>query len=161
MARKSSQVSQTGYPHLEPWSDTVVHTVSLGTSLLYASKLILATSSSRIFVRRDNPLSTPPLSPVPSLSTSQSSPLSSPSLTSLSLNDTSLPGLPPAPSPQLSPHFVLSVVDILGSLAAAHHLGADPARGLARRRRASSFTIKEPNAQPGLASWRWVGVQGV
>lgn len=120
----------------------LVHTITPRSSLLHASHLILATSSSRIFLRTPyasaganfNAGFSPPLSPTPSLSTSQTSPPSSPSVSSLSLSDLNIgssinsvrvpagtsTGLPPAPSTQLSPHYVVSITDILASLARAY-----------------------------------------
>lgn len=119
----------------------LVHTITAQSSILHASHLILATSSSRVFLRTPYGLS-PPLSPTPSLSTSQTSPPSSPSLSSLSLSmsdlnlassrmtSTTTPGLPPPPATQLSPHYVVSISDILASLARAyaHELPASALR---------------------------------
>lgn len=126
---------------------SAVHTITPHSSILYASHLILATSSSRIFLRTPYGMS-PPLSPTtPSLSTSLTSPPSSPSVTSLcsSISDLNLgqgvssvigigvnpggpssaqtqsvSGLPPLPPIQFSPHFVVSITDILASLARAY-----------------------------------------
>lgn len=85
----------------------------------------------------------PPLSPTPSLSTSLASPPSSPSVSSIhsSISDLNIglslsssnssasrpsapqaqiSGLPPLPATQLSPHYVVSITDILASLARAY-----------------------------------------
>lgn len=124
----------------------VVHTITPHSSILHASHLILATSSSRVFLRTPYGMS-PPLSPTtPSLSTSLTSPPSSPSVSSLhsSISDlnigqglgahsstgvkppwsaqtqSSISGLPPLPTIQFSPHYVVSITDILASLARAY-----------------------------------------
>ncbi|ORY23044.1 hypothetical protein BCR39DRAFT_365497 [Naematelia encephala] len=167
-----------------------VQTITQHTTLLHASLLILATSSSRVFLRPSFSIS-PPLSPVPSLSTSTTSPPASPSISSLSLSDTYLSpatprtGLPAPPPVQLSPHYVVSIVDILSCLARAWHdrLTPPPARresgvvdsvaedagtgggewdldpaGMGKRRRASSLAGSDGSATAGVGafeSWRW------
>ncbi|WWC90005.1 uncharacterized protein L201_004935 [Kwoniella dendrophila CBS 6074] len=69
-----------------------IHTLPPSTTLLYACHLILATSSSRVFVRND-------LTP---------SPLVSPAFEAISS--------PPLAPAQLSPHCVLSIVDVFKCL---------------------------------------------
>ncbi|WVQ70046.1 uncharacterized protein L199_008270 [Kwoniella botswanensis] len=76
-------------------ADPPVHTLPPTTTLIYACHLILATSSSRVFVRTD---STP-------------SPLLSP---------TTEPSILPIPPAQLSPHCVLSIVDVFRCLVAVY-----------------------------------------
>lgn len=165
-------------------ADVSVHTITAHSSILHASHLILATSSSRVFLRTPYGLS-PPLSPTPSLSTSLASPPSSPSVSSLSLSISDLnlasartthqPGLPPPPSTQLSPHYVVSITDILASLARAyqHELPRsaldkinaaappgrlDPAWSLdpetMTRKRRESMTAAAGQTL-GLESWKW------
>lgn len=130
-----------------------VHTITAHSSLLHASHLILATSSSRVFLRTPYGLS-PPLSPTPSLSTSQTSPPPSPSVSSLSLSMSDLnlaagrthrPGLPPPPATQLSPHYVVSITDILASLARAYQ------HELPR----SALSIIDASAPPDRLSGNW------
>jgi len=165
-----------------------VHTVTFSTILLHACHLILATASSRVFMRTPLGVS-PPLSPTPSLTMSAFSPPSSPSLSSLSLSDTkpishhiSPPGLPLPPPIQLSPHYVISILDILACLAKAYHTklappspqvddsviifpssdespllttqtwDLDPA-GMGKRRRASAAAAEHA----AIESWRWIG----
>jgi hypothetical protein len=120
-----------------------VHTIPYSSTLLHASHLILATSSSRVFLRNPGINVSPPLSPTPSLSTSQSSPPSSPSIASLSLTErspltdrlahpthTGSSKLPPPPPTQLSPHYVVSTVDILSALAKAYSNQLSPPSGV-------------------------------
>ncbi|KAK6902967.1 hypothetical protein I203_108228 [Kwoniella mangroviensis CBS 8507] len=76
-------------------ADPPVHTLPPTTTLIYACHLILATSSSRVFVRTD----------------SAPSPLLSPT--------TEPPILPMSPA-QLSPHCVLSIVDVFRCLVAVY-----------------------------------------
>ena len=118
-----------------------IHTISPDTSLLRASHLILATASSRVFVRTSgatSPASTPPLSPGNSVAISSS------------------------PPTHFAANQVLSILDILSSLAKAYHLGPppesspsqwdmDPA-GLSRRRRLSNLEAVD---RVSLNSWRW------
>lgn len=155
-----------------------VHTIPFSSTLLHAAHLILATSSSRVFIPS---VASPPLSPVPSLSTSQSSPQSSPSLSSLSLSDiraVPMIGLPMPPPILYSPHYVVSTVDIFSCLAKAYQdkltppslpqgpialpnrlplapaWDLDPA-SMVRRRRASSSTSINALANDNFDSWRW------
>ena len=180
-------------PGMSTWSALIsqlsVNTVTSSTTLLRASHLLLATSVSRVFCRSSEVDVSPPTSPVPSLSMSVASPPSSPSVSSLSLTElrTALPlasisGLPPPPQTQLSTYQVISVLDILSSLAKVHHSGLlppppplvdsaletaspsddpsfwslDPA-GMGKRRRLSTLMIQQDENVPvGFESWRWV-----
>ncbi|KAL1409685.1 hypothetical protein Q8F55_003681 [Vanrija albida] len=131
-----------------------VHTITPSTTLLHASRLILATSSSRVFMRT-NPGESPPLSPVSS--PGQISPPPSPSASSKSI------GLPAPPPTQLSPQYVISSLDILSCLArscpgrltpiepdsVAESWDMLPDSISKRRRRASS------SAFTGFETWRW------
>jgi hypothetical protein len=176
-----------------------VHTITPQTSILRASHLILAVSSSRVF------LPTTPqgqgvvgLSPSPSLSFSTSISTLSPSISALSLSDppslgqstSPVPvhgsGLPEPPATKLSPHSVVSITDILGSVVRAY-LGdeaqthTDTQRGTdwilePRKRRDSMDLARDPTKVPedgmglhsesnsgglGLGGWRWAkGVSG-
>ncbi|WVW83049.1 hypothetical protein I302_105066 [Kwoniella bestiolae CBS 10118] len=80
---------------IESSADGLVHTLPPSTTLVYACHLILATSSSRVFVRND-------FGP---------SPVVSPSTEPSSL---------PVPPAQLSPHCVLSIVDVFKCLTAVY-----------------------------------------
>lgn len=129
---------------------TAVHTIAYTSTLAHAAGLILATACCRIFFRlpTGHALS-PPASPAPSLTASQSSPPASPLISSLSLYDkpffpAPLPpsttmaagaivsgsGLPPPPPTQLSPHYVVSTLDILAALARRYHAHLTPPPGL-------------------------------
>ncbi|TXT06072.1 hypothetical protein VHUM_03545 [Vanrija humicola] len=133
-----------------------VHTITPSTSLLHVSRLILATSSSRVFMRT-NPGESPPLSPVSS--PGQASPPPSPSASSKSI------GLPAPPPTQLSAQYVISSLDILSCLArscpgrltpiepdsVADSWDMLPDSISKRRRRASS------SAFTGFETWRWAG----
>ncbi|KAK4686626.1 hypothetical protein P7C73_g3496, partial [Tremellales sp. Uapishka_1] len=155
-----------------------VHTISHTTTLIHACHLLLATSSSRIFLRQS---STPPLSPTPSLSLSSSSPPMSPSISLLSLNLTNQQrsGLPAPPPTQLSSHFVISLIDILSALARTYraklsHLpvgaysheastassGWDLDPGAMGKRRRASSSAGSGGPLGGLESWRWAGRVG-
>lgn len=160
---------------------TVVHTITFTATLLHACNLILATSSSRIFLRTPVGMS-PPLSPTPSLTMSAFSPPPSPSISTLSLVEhrRASRGLPPPPPTQFAPHYVISILDILACLAKAHHsklvppsplpdLGVivlssespiaptqtwdlDPG-GMGKKRRVSSAAVESR----AIESWRWAG----
>jgi len=172
---------------------TEVNMVTQSTTLLHAGHLILATSTSRVFLRSTNDVATsPPVSPVPSLSMSASSPPVSPSIASLSLNDyptnSQNRNLPRPPPVQLSPHYVISILDILSCLAKSvsnklaplnqptdglmilpngseadsqrnHVWDLDPA-GMGKRRRASSFADPGQEGGLGFGTWRWAGRVG-
>lgn len=97
------------------------------TSLLRASHLILAVSSSRVFLPHAN--QSFGMSPSPSLCHNAST--LSPSISALSLLPDPAPsahgqdqgstgGLPEPPSTKLSPHSVISITDILGSMVRAY-----------------------------------------
>lgn len=121
---------------------SLVHTVPYDSTILHAAHLILATASSRVFLRPPPNTAgvgaSPPLSPTPSLTTSQSSAPSSPSLSSLSLSDARIPSaqlpgtLPSPPATQLSAHYVVSTLDILSCLARAYHDRLTPPAGVQR-----------------------------
>lgn len=125
-----------------------VHTVTSESTLLHASHLILATFSSRVFVRTVS--ASPPVSPLypPSPSSSFSD-----------LREVlyeGLPGLPPPPTTQLSSNQVVSISDILASLAKSYRLKAHirttaDQTGVRRRR----FSTLEPSENLGFESWRW------
>ena len=113
-----------------------VHTITPDMSLLHTCHLLLATSSSRVFVRRT---ATPPSSP----------------LDADSLPADTLPGLPTPPPTLLSANQIVCISDVLASLAKRYHLkphvaqDIDPA-SLGRRRRLSTST------SGGMSvSWRW------
>nr|XP_031862783.1 uncharacterized protein CI109_001795 [Kwoniella shandongensis]KAA5529855.1 hypothetical protein CI109_001795 [Kwoniella shandongensis] len=95
-----------------------VHTVPPSTTLLHACHLILATSSSRVFIRSPAAIS-PPISPSTSASSTSISELYLGSQTS---------GLPAPVQTQLSPHGVLSIVDVFACLVRlyAPKLGNEP-----------------------------------
>lgn len=176
-----------------------VHTITQQTSILRASHLILAVSSSRVFIP-----TTPQgqgivgMSPSPSLSFSASISTLSPSIPALSLSDpppqgqstSPVPvhgsGLPEPPATKLSPHSVVSITDILGSVVRAY-LGEEAQthtktqRGTdwilePRKRRDSMDLAKDTTKAPedgmglysesnpgglGLGGWRWAkGVSG-
>lgn len=125
-----------------------VHTITSDTSILHASHLILATASSRIFVR--TVASSPPISPLYPPSPSRS-------FTDLrEVLYEGMPGLPPPPPSQLSSNQVVAITDILGFLVRSHALKAHVERSeeqpLARRRR---FSTLEPSENLGFESWRW------
>jgi glycine/D-amino acid oxidase-like deaminating enzyme len=132
---------------------TVVHTITPGTTLLHAANMLLATSSSRVFLRTP-PASSPPLSPVTSFE--RLTPPTSPELV------TSFPGLPDPPRTHISSQYVISILDILSCLARAYQSklpAADPTADdmlpdnmSKRRRRASSSA-----AFDGFQTWRWAG----
>ncbi|KAL7424002.1 hypothetical protein Q5752_001587 [Cryptotrichosporon argae] len=111
-----------------------VHTVTHAQTLLHVAHLLFATSSSRVLLRL-NPGVSPPLSPVPSLSLSATSPASSPSISSLSLQDeppspqARVAALPRPPATLLSPHSVISVLDVLACLARAYRSSLGPSTG--------------------------------
>ena len=131
-----------------------VHTITPDASLLHTCHLILATSSSRVFVRQPSVPSSPPISPLEA-----PSPTMSMSDLREALNE-SLPGLPAPPSTQLSTNQIISISDVLASLAKRYHLKPhisavqtdfDPA-SLGRKRRLSTLEMSE---NLGLESWRW------
>lgn len=143
--RSGSQVCSAEQDSLKQIADHAVHTIPYNSTILHAAHLILATSSSRVFLRPPSTETTPaasnlspPLSPSPSLSTSQSSPPSSPSLSLLSLTDArpspsgGLTTLPAPPPTQLSTHYVVSTLDILSCLARAYHDKLTPPAGVRR-----------------------------
>lgn len=122
-----------------------VHTIPYTTTLAHAAGLILATTCCRIFLRPPTGQAlSPPASPAPSLTASQSSPPASPLISSLSLYDKpyfpvaptgslshrASSGLPPPPPAQLSPHYVVSTLDILAALAKRYHAYLTPPPGL-------------------------------
>jgi hypothetical protein len=104
-----------------------VHTITCHSTILHASHLILATSSSRVFLR------TPTIGQSPSISpTIPSPPSPSISISSLSLSDPcgtgkdkSGSGLPTPPQTVYSPHYVVSITDILGALGRAYLVGTE------------------------------------
>lgn len=136
-----------------PWL-TTVHTITPSMTLLHAANLILATSSSRVFMRTP-PAASPPLSPV---SAADQSPIPSPPTDAGSL------GLPAPPSTQLSPQYVISIVDILSCLARYSQAKLGPLDlsdaqdswemspdSISKRRRRASST----SAFAGFETWRW------
>jgi len=151
------------------------------TSILRASHLILAVSSSRVFLPTQN--NTFGMSPSPSLSYTTST--LSPSISALSLSDPAPSqqavgtgsgtgtGLPDPPATRLSPHSVISISDILASVVKAYlpDESAQTAQNQANwlglggtppPEPVTGSVMPEPRAVPsdrggglGIESWRW------
>lgn len=134
---------------------SLVHTVTPSMTLLHVTNLILATSSSRVFMRTP-PAASPPLSPVSSL---EHIPVPSPPA-----EPAGSLGLPAPPSTQLSPQYVISIVDILSCLARYNQAKLGPLDlsdvsdswelspdSISKRRRRASST----SAFNGFETWRW------
>jgi hypothetical protein len=160
----------------------LVHMITPHTSILRASHLILAVSSSRVFLPTQN--STYGMSPSPSLSYTTST--LSPSISALSLADPAPSsqhaggtgtgtGLPDPPATRLSPHSVISISDILASVVRAY-LPDDAAQTAQRQSQANwvglggtpppepvmGSAMSELRAVPsdqvggvGIETWRW------
>ncbi|WVQ98756.1 hypothetical protein IAU59_005887 [Kwoniella sp. CBS 9459] len=99
MTRMVEQTEEAGNQRGE--ERVPVHTLSPSSTLLYACHVILATSSSRVFIRNSSAIS-------PVLSANSAAAVAAPAR--------GLDGLPQPPMTQLSPHSVLSIADVFKTL---------------------------------------------